>query len=244
MRLDKFVANNTSLSRNEAKRAAKNGELLVNGIATRDMAYQLQPDDLVELFGQRVQSFEPLYLMLHKPAGCVCANEEGQNPTVIDVLYQAADAQGDRPMLARLASNQSIQMVGRLDLDTTGLLFITSDGQWNHRVSAPGGKFGKTYRVTLAEPITPAALKALEQGVVLNDSPTPTAPAQVEVISERVILLTIFEGRYHQVKRMLASVDNQVTALHRERIGPTRLDPELQPGDYRPLTPSEINQYL
>jgi 16S rRNA pseudouridine516 synthase len=132
--------------------------------------------------------------------------------------------------------------VGRLDLGTTGLLLLTSDGQWSHRITSPRHHCSKTYRVTLAEPLSDEAQRQLETGLQLRNDNNTTRPASVERLSDGVIDLTITEGRYHQVKRMVAAIGNHVDALHRHRIGSLALDDSLAPGEFRHLTDTEIRE--
>ena len=165
------------------------------------------------------------YLMMNKPAGVVSATTDSDHPTALDLLPSDV--------------TRNLHIAGRLDADTTGLLLLTTDGKWSHRVTSPRTDCPKTYRVTLSEPLTDAAAQQLERGVELHNDPKPTRPAGVKVLEERIIELTISEGRYHQVKRMLAAVGNHVDALHRLRIGKVELDTALGPGEYRELTPEE-----
>lgn len=227
MRLDQYLANGTGLSRKDAKRAITGKRVQVNGQLCRSTSANINTGDSVLLDGEPVTLPGELYLMLHKPAGVISATTDSNQPTALDLLP---------PELAR-----QVHIAGRLDKDTTGLLLITSDGQWSHRVTSPRRDCPKTYRVQLAEPLTAEARQALEQGIQLNGEDTATRPAQVLVCSEQEIELTISEGRYHQVKRMLAAVGNHVTALHRQRIGAIELDAGLAPGQFRELTRSEID---
>ena len=135
---------------------------------------------------------------------------------------------------------RGLRIVGRLDRDTTGLLLLTTDGQWAHRLMSPRHHCAKRYRVTTAEPLDDTQLTRLRDGVVLHDDPAPTRPAEARALSDTELLLTISEGRYHQVKRMLAAVGNRVVALHREAVGHIELDPDLPAGAWRPLTDAEI----
>jgi 16S rRNA pseudouridine516 synthase len=130
--------------------------------------------------------------------------------------------------------------VGRLDIDATGLVLITDDGDWSHRVTSPRHKVPKSYRVTLENPLSEEAAASLRAGVALRNEPRRCAPAELERLADNVWRVTITEGKYHQVKRMFAAVGNRVLALHRERIGNVALDPELAPGEHRPLTADEI----
>lgn len=227
MRLDQYLANGTGLSRKDAKRAITGKRVQVNGQLCRSTSANINTGDSVLLDGEPVTLPGELYLMLHKPAGVISATTDSNQPTALDLLP---------PELAR-----QVHIAGRLDKDTTGLLLITSDGQWSHRVTSPRRDCPKTYRVQLAEPLTAEARQALEQGIQLNGEDTATRPAQVLACSEQEIELTISEGRYHQVKRMLAAVGNHVTALHRQRIGAIELDAGLAPGQFRELTQSEID---
>lgn len=227
MRLDQYLASGTGLSRKGAKRAITGKRIQVNGQLCRSTSANINTGDSVLLDGEPVTLPGELYLMLHKPAGVISATTDSSQPTALDLLP---------PELAR-----QLHIAGRLDKDTTGLLLLTSDGQWSHRVTSPRRDCPKTYRVQLAEPLTAEARQALEQGIQLNGEDTATRPAQVLACSEQEIELTISKGRYHQVKRMLAAVGNHVTALHRQRIGAIELDAGLAPGQFRELTRSEID---
>lgn len=226
MRLDRFLSNATPLSRSEAQRAIRNGRVTVAGIAQRDPAYQLCDEETITLDGQAVIEQGARYFMLNKPAGYICATQDATHPTVLDLLHEA--------------NRKGLHPVGRLDLDTTGLVLITDDGAWSHRITAPRQACPKRYRVTLAEPIADSVAERFAAGVLLKGETKPTRPAQLHLITQREVLLTIHEGRYHQVKRMFAAVGNHVAALHRESIGSLELDPALAPGEYRPLDPTEI----
>ncbi len=227
MRLDQFVATSSGLSRKEAKRAIARGEVTVNGKTRTSANTQLAREAQVALAGKPLALPGERYLMMNKPAGVISATTDSDHPTALDLLP------------AELTGN--LHIAGRLDADTTGLLLLTTDGQWSHRVTSPRTDCPKTYRVTLSEALTSMAVQELEQGVHLRNDPKPTRPAQVAILGEKVIDLTISEGRYHQIKRMLAAVGNGVEALHRLQIGPVLLDPALEPGGYRELTSAEKN---
>ncbi len=226
MRLDHFLANSTGLSRKDAKREIGAGRVSVEGQPCTRANQHLRADQRVEWQGRPVTLPGERYLMLNKPAGVVSATEDRDHLTVVSLLP---------PEL-----RSGLHPVGRLDLDTTGLMLLTSDGQWSHRITSPRSRCPKSYRVTLAESLTDQGRARLEAGVTLRDDDEPTAPARVIVHSDQVIELVITEGRYHQVKRMLAAVGNHVTALHRVRIGAIALDPALAPGQWRTLTEAEI----
>ncbi|MGB3622518.1 MAG: 16S rRNA pseudouridine(516) synthase RsuA [Ketobacter sp.] len=227
MRLDKFLSHYSGLSRKEAKQAIKAGDVLVADRAVTDPQTKIQPDEAVRLNGMRIQPQGPRYYMLHKPAGYVCANTDSLHPTVMSLLEDE--------------DTESLHVAGRLDLDTTGLVLITDDGQWSHRVTSPKHKLDKLYQVQLHEPINDQDRIQIEQGVLLKDESKRTRPAKIILHQPQQVELIIREGKYHQVKRMFAAVGNHVTTLHRARIGEIELDPSLLPGEYRPLTQLEIN---
>jgi 16S rRNA pseudouridine516 synthase len=167
--------------------------------------------------------------MLHKPIGYVSATVDSDHPTVLDLL--------DEP------NKQALHIAGRLDIDTTGLVLITDDGQWSHRVMSPRHECQKTYHVILAAALVPDAEERLQAGILLNSEKQLTKPAMLERLNSNEVRLTISEGKYHQVKRTFAALDNRVTDLHRERIGAITLDQSLAPGAYRALTEAEINSF-
>ena len=229
MRLDAFISQNTDLSRSLSQIAIKQGRVLVNSETARTGAQKISPADTVSLDNQRVEILGNRYLMLHKPLGYVCANSDADHPTVLDLL--------DVPQKHKL------QIAGRLDMDTSGLVLLTDDGQWNHRVTAPKRDCVKTYLVGTADPIEASAIGLFASGVQLNGEKAPTLPAKLELISSHQARLSIQEGKYHQVKRMFAALGNRVVSLHREQIGELSLPADLAPGDFRPLTPAQILQF-
>ncbi|MCU7843685.1 MAG: pseudouridine synthase [Candidatus Thiodiazotropha sp. (ex Monitilora ramsayi)] len=226
MRLDRFLSNATTLSRSQAQRMIRAGRVCVGGAEVKQAATLIPLTSEVVLDGERIEPPLPRYLMLHKPRGVVCATEDPTHRTAIDLLG--------------LPSPAGLHFAGRLDIDATGLVLITDDGQWSHRIVSPGSHCAKRYRVWLADPLTDRHLMQLMGGVVLRGEKRPTRPAEAERLSDRECLLTISEGRYHQVKRMFAALGNRVIRLHRESIGPLSLDAELGAGSFRPLTSDEV----
>ncbi|HSC75122.1 MAG TPA: 16S rRNA pseudouridine(516) synthase RsuA [Pseudomonadales bacterium] len=228
MRLDKFICHSTAATRQQVQRMVRDGVVFVNGIAVKKPDCKLKETDVVQLEGETIFLPLPRYFMLHKPAGYICANRDGQHPVVLDLLHEKGIEQ--------------LQIAGRLDIDTTGLVLITDDGAWNHKVTSPSRLCSKTYCVTLSEPLTEIAAEQLRSGVQLSGEKKSTLPAELSYIDEqqRCVRLSIHEGKYHQVKRMFAAVGNHVVTLHRESIGSIVLDTALEPGQYRALTPVEI----
>ena len=174
------------------------------------------------------------YLMLNKPAGFECSQRPSHWPSVYSLL--------PRPLTTRptKSSVAGVQAVGRLDQDTTGLLLLSDDGQFIHRMASPKHHVPKVYVVTTRHAVDAAAISALVSGVVLNADPEPVAAVACESISDCVIRLTLTEGKYHQVKRMLAAVGNRVEALHRSQIGGLTLDADLREGQWRWLSAADL----
>lgn len=226
MRLDKYLANNTELSRKQVKRLIKAGDICIDGLVAKDPAQKVDVEVDVSLGGDLIKPLGLGYFMLNKTEGVVCANSDSLHPTVFDLL--------------NAAPHKDLHIVGRLDIDTTGLLLLTNDGQWSHRITSPKYKCIKTYRVITEEFVTDAMALKLESGIFLEPEKLRTQPAKVELICQDEILLHISEGKHHQVKRMLHAVGNAVESLHRISIGHICLDENLAPGEYRPLTESEI----
>ena len=227
MRLDKFIGHATDLSRAKIHILIKRGEVTVNGELANKGAQQICEQDQILLQGEAVLAATTRYLMLHKPLGYVCANSDSEHPTVLDLL--------------ELPNKQNLQIVGRLDIDTSGLVLITDDGQWNHRITSPKSQCAKVYRVTTADPIKEDLAERFASGILLQGEKKPSKPAVLKPLNIHTAQLTISEGKYHQVKRMFAATGNHVTALHRERIGAITLDAALEPGEYRHLTDCEIS---
>lgn len=229
MRLDKFISNSTDFSRTQVRRAVKLGQIKVNDREAKSASLNVDESDHVTIEGRPVKPPGPRYFMLHKPLGYVCANKDPEHSTVMDLLDETRQDQ--------------LQIVGRLDIDTTGLVLVTDDGQWNHRITSPKSQCDKVYHVTTAEPIEASYAASFEQGVQLEAENKPSLPAVLSVNpnSNKNAALTLREGKYHQVKRMFAALGNHVEALHRHSIGAIELDPDLPCGEYRPLTQSEID---
>lgn len=226
-RLDKFISHFAEVPRSKAKQGIKRKHVEINGEKITKADHSVEQDDVVTWYGEKISAVGKRYFMLNKPEGFVCANSDELHQTVFDLL--------DEPLLGQL------QVAGRLDIDTTGLVLITSDGEWNHILTSPRHQKYKTYLVECEEAITDEAIAALENGVQLHNERELTKPAKVEKIAAYAIRLSIYEGKYHQVKRMLAAVGNGVAALHRESIAHIELDETLAPGEYRELSDDEIN---
>lgn len=230
MRLDKFIAENTGLTRSQAAKVLKSGEVTVNGKIEKSGAAKISQDDEVCYQGEHLNwTEEGQYFMLYKPQGYICSHDDGEYPTVFQFF--------DYPLMTKLHT------AGRLDVDTTGLVLLTDDGKWSHRITSPKHHCEKTYLVTLADPVEDFYAEKFAEGILLRGEKDPTLPAQLEILDDYNVNLTISEGRYHQVKRMFAALGNKVEALHRWRIGDVVLDETLAEGEFRPLTQSEIESF-
>ena len=226
LRLDKYISNATDLSRTDVKKLIKAGQVSIDEEIAASGSQKISSEQIISIEGSTIQLLNNRYFMMNKPIGVVSATKDHSNPTAIDLIYEHR--------------NQQLQIAGRLDIDTTGLLLITDDGQWNHIVTSPRTDCKKIYLVELQNPVGKDYQKKLEAGIALEGEKRRCLPASMEVIDDHHIRLCISEGKYHQVKRMITSLGNQVVSLHRLKIGGIELDPELEPGDYRPLTEDEI----
>lgn len=231
MRLDKFIAENTGLTRSQATKAIRQSAVKINGEIEKNSARKISKEDKIYFEETLLTWLESgQYFMLNKPQGCVCSNDDGDYPTIYQFF--------DYPLAGKLHS------AGRLDVDTTGLVLLTDDGQWSHRITSPKHHCDKTYLVTLADPVEPHYAQTFVEGILLRGEKTPTKPAKLEILDDYNVNLTISEGRYHQVKRMFAALGNKVVGLHRWKIGAVVLDENLEEGEYRPLTQSEIDSLV
>ncbi|RTZ16733.1 16S rRNA pseudouridine(516) synthase RsuA [Vibrio aquaticus] len=228
MRLDKYLCDALGATRKEATKIIKSGDVTVNDIVQKSGSVKVTDDCTVEWQGREIHKAGPRYIMLFKPDGFVCSHEDGFNQTAFMLLDEV--------------KMEELHFAGRLDVDTTGLVLITDDGQWSHRITSPKHKCEKTYRVWLADPIQADYAEKFEQGIQLRNEKGLTLPAQLEIVDEEEneVLLTITEGKYHQVKRMFAALGNKVEHLHRERIGDIELCESLEPGEYRYLSEDEV----
>lgn len=225
-RLDKFISHLAEIPRTQARASIKRKEVSVNGEVITSHNFQLAQQDEVLHQGTPLVFLGKRYYMLNKPVGYVCANSDELHKTVFDLL--------DEPNMS------DFHVAGRLDIDTTGLVIITNDGDWSHKITSPKSNKFKTYLVETQEPITDEALEQLRTGVMLHNEKELTRPAIAERLANYGLRLSISEGKYHQVKRMLYAVDNKVVELHREQIAGIILDENLASGEYRLLTTQEI----
>jgi 16S rRNA pseudouridine516 synthase len=213
----------------------QHGAVTVRGEACTDATRDFDAEGLpFQVHGQQWSYHAKAYLMLYKPAGTECSHKPTAWPSVYSLLPAPLR---QRP---QKGSVSGVQAVGRLDQDTTGLLLLTDDGQLIHRLNSPRHDVPKVYEAVTALPVEPAQVERLLAGVTLHDGSRPVRAAACEATGTHALRLTLTQGKYHQVKRMIAAAGNHVTALHRSRVGPLELPPALAPGRFRWLDPAEI----
>lgn len=225
-RLDKYLTAQTTLSRRDAATAIRRGRVAVDGAVVRDAAQKIDPAAArVTLDGQAVVYHRYVYIMMNKPAGILCVSRDPNAPTVVDLLDEEWRARDLFP-------------AGRLDKDTTGMVLLTDDGDFAHRMLAPKKHVAKRYLATLDAPADEAVCKAFASGMTLANGEV-CLPAECDIQGGVDTVVTLHEGKYHQIKRMFAACGRHVEALHRLSMGGLVLDPSLAPGEYRLLDETE-----
>ncbi|MFO7528901.1 MAG: pseudouridine synthase [Marinobacter sp.] len=228
MKLSRILSNQNGISRRQANILLAEGRVRVDGSICREGACDVSRFQEVSIDQEVIQHGEAAYyLMLNKPAGYLSATQDPLHPTVMELIDPAL--------------RSHLHIGGRLDRASTGLLILSSDGVWSRRLTEPKVKIPKVYRVTTAYPISPDTAGRFAEGIWFDYEQLKTSPARLEQINEREARVTIYEGRYHQVKRMFHALGNRVTSLHRESMGSLALDPALAIGGYRHLTAEEIS---
>ncbi|MBQ7226460.1 MAG: rRNA pseudouridine synthase [Clostridia bacterium] len=230
LRLDRFLSNMGKATRSESSRLVRMGKVIVNGVPAKKSDMQINPDtDEVVLNGAPVTYKQFTYIMLNKPEGYVSATDDPQEKTVLDLVDPEDRRKGLFPC-------------GRLDKNTLGLVILTNDGEGAHRCLSPKHHVSKVYRFETLLPISQADKAALEKGVDIGGY--TTRPCSVALTGERTGKITLTEGKYHQIKRMLEAVNNKITYLERISFGTVELDPSLERGEWRYLTKEEEKIFL
>lgn len=230
MRLDKFFTHAGLLSRKECAAAAKRGRISVNGKVVSDPAVHInENEDAVTFDGVPVGYSKYVYIMLNKPKGYVSSSDEPGEHTVLELLPENIVKCNVFPS-------------GRLDKDTTGLMIITNDGASSHRALAPKSHVEKSYAYECADPLTDEDVRKMGEGITLADGYT-TMPCGIVKETDKSGVITLKEGKYHQIKRMFGACGNKITSLKRLTFGDISLDGELEEGAFRYLTDDEINSF-
>ena len=227
MRLDKFVCKSTELNKTAATALIERGCVIVNGVPVVNGACQVHENNRISLDGQVLKARCSRYIMINKPRNTICSNIDEVYPSLFNLLA-----------IERVAE---LHVAGRLDADTTGLVLATDDGRWSFNIITPAKRCQKVYRVGLARPIAADVTAKFAQGIYLQGEPQRTLPAELTIIQPQEVLLTLTEGKFHQVKRMFSAVGNRVVSLHREQIGKLVLDVGI--GEWRHLTCSEVRAF-
>ena len=239
-RLDKLLAHEGFGSRKDIRKLLRNYEVLVNGKQTYDPGMQIDAEaDSITVDGEEVNLHKNLYLMMNKPQHYVCSTKEGDHETVFDLLDDSLRT----PYL-----QDKLHLVGRLDMDTEGLLLFTTDGELTHRLISPKSHISKTYLCGLEHAETAEHQaeiarkfeKGIEVGPEDNEQGFTAQPAQITWIDDKTAHLTIYEGKYHQVKRMFTAVGNKITYLKRISMGSLQLADSLELGEYKELTEADL----
>jgi 16S rRNA pseudouridine516 synthase len=230
MQLERLLQKHGFGTRKGCRALIRNERVAINGQVCDDPFADVDTENLVfSVDGVDWPYAEFASLILNKPAGYECSRKPLHHPSVLELL----------PVQLR---ERDVQPIGRLDEDTTGLLLITDDGQLNHQLSSAKRKVPKVYLATTKHPVDQAQIDALLAGVLLNDEPEPIRVAACEIAGECLLRLTVTEGKYHQVKRMVAAAGNRVEALHREAVGELKLPADLKPGEWRWLSAADLLQ--
>lgn len=226
MRLDRLVESRLALSANNVRRLFMARRVKLNGAAVAHGRQLISEFCRVEVDEEVLQDRQATYLMLNKPRGCVSATVDDKNPTVLDLID--------------LPDKLQLHLAGRLDFNSTGLVLLTNDGAWSRRLTLPQQKKPKRYLVETKGEITDEQVQRFAEGIYFRYEDLTTLPAQLDIISKHRAELVIYEGRYHQIKRMFGHFQNEVRALHRLSVGEITLDVSLAPGEYRALKADEI----
>lgn len=237
IRLDKYLSDHTELTRSQIKKKVASGLVKVQDAVIKDAGYKVSADDVIEMEGQQICGQQYQYLLFHKPAGIVSATEDTREETVLDAVRRGGFAgEGEVPFLAK-----DLFPMGRLDKDTEGLLILTNDGAMAHRLLSPKFHVEKTYLVQLNIPVSEEDVIRMKEGVDIGEKRL-TKPAEMKILAEKECLLTITEGKFHQVKRMFHQLGKEVVYLKRVEMAGIRLEDSLEKGQWRQLTEKEIEK--
>lgn len=226
MRVDKMIGNANLDTRKNIKKNAKKGGLVINGEIIKDSSVKVDPNiDEVIYMGELVDYFENIYIMMNKREGLICQSNELDGTVMSD--------------LDEFYLNLDLAIAGRLDKDTTGLLLMSTDGKFIHRVISPNSNIWKKYEVETSKKIEPALVEIFKEGVYIKEDNYYARSAKLEIIEDKKAYVYVTEGKFHLVKRLFSNNDNEVVKLKRLAIGKLQLDKTLNPGEYRELTQEE-----
>lgn len=225
-RLDRFIGEKCQVSRRDVRLMLAQGRIKVDGQVVDDIGLIINKFSQIELDDRLLQATKAVYIKLYKPVGVVCATIDDIHSTVIDLI--------NHPL------KNELHIVGRLDLNTSGLVLLTNDSRWSESLMSPDHKVAKKYSVTLQNAVTEDYIHAFEKGMYFHTEGITTLPAKLTIISKYKAEVELFEGKYHQIKRMFGRFNNPVIALHRSAIGEYTLDATMNEGEFRELSASEV----
>ena len=220
-RLDRFISEKCQINRKKVRLLLAQKRVSVDDVIASDTAQIIDKFSLIKLDGQIIQENQAFYIMLHKPIGVVCATKDNKHKTVIELI----------DLNLTSAEKASLHIVGRLDLNTSGLVLLTNDSRWSEQLTSPVNKVAKRYLVTLKNPIHSEYISAFANGMYFSYEEITTKPVELNILSQYCAEVFLTEGRYHQIKRMFGRFDNPVIALHRTSIGSYILDESLPIGE-------------
>jgi len=220
-RLDRFISETCHINRKNVRLLLAQKRISVDGVIALDIAQPIDKFSVISLDNNIIQQHKALYVMLHKPVGVVCATKDDKHKTVIDLLNG----------LLTQEEAESLHIVGRLDLNTSGLVLLTNDSRWSEQLTSPKSKVDKHYLVTLEQPLTHEYISAFAKGMYFSFENITTKPVTLTIISHYQGEVVLTEGRYHQIKRMFGRFNNRVIALHRTSIGRYVLPENLKEGE-------------
>ena len=220
-RLDRFISEKCQINRKKVRLLLAQKRVMVDGVIATDIDQPINKFSHISLDNQIIQDHQALYIMLNKPVGVVCATKDEQHKTVIDLLDESLTDD----------EKSSLHIVGRLDLNTSGLVLLTNDSRWSEQLTSPKSKVPKHYLVTLQYPLSEEYIPAFSAGMYFAFENITTKPVVLKIISQYQAQVILTEGRYHQIKRMFGRFNNPVIALHRTSIGDYVLDESLKEGE-------------
>lgn len=232
-RIDRYISKKLGINRRDIKLMLAQGRIEINGELVREITTIVEEFDRVLLDGKLLQAKQPTYIMMNKPIGVVSATKDKLHKTVIDLLPKA--------LLGNHEVAHDLHIVGRLDLNTSGLLLLTNDSRWSRKLMSPEEKVNKVYQVTLQNELADEYIEAFSAGMYFEFEDITTQPAELKIVSKHVAEVVLKEGKYHQIKRMFGRFRNPVLALHRSSIGNLLLDTCLVEGESRALTSDEVS---
>lgn len=231
MRVDKMIGNSNLDTRKNIKRNAKKGGLVINGEIVKDSSTQVDPKvDQIFYMGEFVDYFENIYIMMNKPAGVLSATDDKER-TVIDLLDE-------------FYQGLNLSIAGRLDKDTRGLILLSTDGKFIHKVTSPNSNIEKTYLVETRDKIDKSLIEEFKKGVYIKEDNYTARPAKLEILEDKKALVKVTEGKFHLVKRLFSNLSNEVVGLKRIAIGNLELDPVLKEGEYIELSKEDLSLFL